>query len=327
MAATITTQPVDSSVAVGSTHTFTVAATTVGNPVYRWVVNGVEVDSLVYTSAATATFTELAATTSNSYSTVYCVIGDDNDNVYVASDTVLAISLSAESTATRHALVFNYDDNNFTWKDPLVEIGNDVDGYKLYDIAYETYGFTPGWQERWEDYKDGALKGQTWADNKAATPQTAWSDTFSKGESKELMQVSNGTLYAADKVGNRKNSLKRYYVERTQMDLDDLVPEWTTNKVKQIKQFNFHMQSDQRFIPYGEPNSVDFFVGWSTNLMDDPAWKSPVTIDLKDNANGGAYKVDYRTSGRYLSMAYDLTNSVDLAFTGGDIDANQVAGR
>lgn len=321
MAATITTQPVDSSAAVGSTHSFTVAATGVGNLTYQWFVDGVAVDG-----ETAATFTTLVASTTNSYSLVTVTVVDDNDSIGVTSNVALAISLTAEQTATRHGLVFNYDDNNFTWKDTLIEIGNDVDGYKLYDITYETYGFTPGWQARWEDYKDGAIKAQTWENAKTGAGNR-WSDTYGSSNSKEVMQVSKGDVYKSDQVDNRQNSLKSYFVERTQMDLDDLVPDWTTNKIKQIKQFVFHMQSDMRFIDANRENTIDFYVGWSNNLMDEPDWKAPVTVKLEDRASGGAYKVDYRTSGRYLSTRYDLTDSVQLAFTGGDIDANQVAGR
>ena len=129
-----------------------------------------------------------------------------------------------------------------------------------------------------------------------------------------------------DQVDNRYGALKQFYIERTQMDMDDLVSDWTTNKIKQIRQFVFHLQSDERFITT-DPNEIGFYVGWSNNLMEDPNYKAPVTVDLRSRDNGGKYKVDYRTSGRYLSMRYDLTDSKQLAFTGGDIDAKEAAGR
>lgn len=324
MAAVITAQPQDSSATVGTTHTFTVGYTTVGNASFQWIVGGQVVDG-----ATSDTFDTLVATTSNSYTTVQVVIIDDSDGLGVTSEVALAISLSAEKTATRHSLVFNYDDNNFTWRDPLIEIGNDVDGYKLYDITWETYNFTPGFQQRWEDWQEGAVRAATWQDelDLADADKTRWIDTFSKGDAKEILQVSNGTVHAADKVDNRQGSLKRYWCMRTQMDMDDMVPEWTTNKIKQIKQFVFHMQSDQRLIDAARDNTVDFYVGWSQNLMEDPNWKSPVTVSLEDRQAGGRYKVDYRTSGRYLSTMYDFTDSINLAFTGGDIDAAETAGR
>lgn len=288
---------------------------------YQWFVDGAAVDGETAT-----TFDTLVATSQNSYSLVTCTIIDNADNTGVTSDVALAISLTgaAGSTTSRHSLVFNYDDNNFTWKDPLVEIGNDVDGYALYDIGFQRYGFTPGWQERWEDYNDGAVSAATWATVDATK---RWVDTADKGDSKEILQIANGVVYRADAVLNRQGSIKKYYVERTQMDLDDQVPQWTTNRIKQVKQFVFHMQSDQRKIDVNRVNTVDFYTGWSQNLMEDPNWKPAKAVNLEDRSNGGQYKVDYRTSGRYLSVAWDLTDSQQLAFTGGDIDANEVGGR
>ena len=322
MAVTITQQPVDSIVTVGSTHSFTVAATaTNGTLRYEWFYKGVATG---FPSAAT--YDELLAGEDNSYATVYCIVYDD-DNIGVQTDIVLAISLKADVFNNLHALVFNYDDNNFTWKDPAVEQGNEIDGYKLYDVTFQTYGFTPGFQERWSDYGIFSQRALDWNDAKAdGGNPTRWTDTFSKSNSKEIVQVTNGLVYTADQVDNRYGALKQFFIERTQMDMDDMVPDWTTNKVKQIKQFVFHMQSDERRITV-DPNEIDFYVGWSTNLMDEPNWKAPVQIDLRSTDNGGQYKVDYRTSGRYLSMRYDLTDSKQLAFTGGDIDAKEAAGR
>lgn len=323
MAATITQQPVDSSVGVGGTHTFTVVATGTGTLSYQWFVNGVPVDG-----ATSSTFNTYVATANNSYTPVKVNVLDDADGFGVASDAALAISTQATTFNTRHGLVYNYDDDNFTWKDPAVEIGNGTDGWALYDVNYQTYGFAPGWQERWSDYALGAIKGSTWAGEiaKPTADKTRWTDTFDKSNSKEVLQVTDGLVYKADQVDNRYGALKQFFIERTQIDMDDLVPDWTTNKVKQIKQFVFHMQSDERFITT-DPNEVDFYVGWSNNLMEDPKYKAPVSVDLRSRDNGGKYKVDYRTSGRYLSMRYDLTDTKQLAFTGGDIDAKEAAGR
>ena len=322
MAVTITQQPVDSSVTSGQFHTFTVVATGSGTLAYQWVVSGAEVPG------ATTNTLSLEAGLDNSYATVFCAITDLGDGMGVSTNVALAITLQASTFNTRHGLVYNYDDDNFTWKDPQVEIGADGVGYALYDISYQTYGFLPGWQERWSDYALGGVKEQTWAEANAVAlvDRVRWVDTFDKSDSKEVVQVTDGLVYRADQVDNRYGSLKNFFLERSQMDLDDLVPDWTTNKVKQIKQFVFHMQSDERFITT-DPNTIDFYVGWSNNLMETPNYKPRRTIDLRDRANGGKYKVDYRTSGRYLTMRYDLTDSKQLAFTGGDIDAKEAGGR
>ena len=324
MAASIVIQPADSDAGLGDSHAFAIFAVGAGTLSYQWVVNGEE--DLV--DGQTETYSALVATATNSYTPVYCLITDSFDNATVKSDVALAISLSSTVSNTRHALVYNYDDDNYTWKDPAVEIGADGEGYALYDVTYQHYGFGPGWQERWSDYAVGGVKEQTWATANAVAliDRLRWTDTFDKSDAKEVLQVTDGLLYRADQVDNRYDALKMFYAKRTQMDLDDLVPDWTTNKVKQIKQFVFHMQSDERFITT-DPNTIDFYVGWSNNLMEEPNWKPVVTVPLRDRSEGGKYKVDYRTSGRYLSMKYDLRNSKQLAFTGGDIDAQEAAGR
>lgn len=320
MTASISTQPADSTATIGNTHSFSVVATTTGTASYEWFIDGVS------QGTGTATLSAPVATLNNSYALVYVVVGDDDDNTFVSSSTVFAISQTA-GPMTQHSMVFNYDDNNFTWKDPAIEI--DVVGqYALYDVTYQTYGFTPGWQQRWNDWKDGGVSGSTWADaQEGETNAARWSETAARGTSKQIMQIAKGDLYQADQVINRQDSLKRFYATRTQIDFDDLVPAWTTNNIKYTKSFVFHMQADQRFIAAARDNTIDFYVGWAQNLMEDPNWRAAVPIKLEDRASGGKYKIDYRSSGRYLSMSFDLTNSTQLAFTGGDIDVQQAGGR
>lgn len=313
MTSSITTQPADSSVLIGETHAFTVVDNRPGPLEYEWFVDGVSQGVQL-----TPDFIgPLVADLLNSYTKVYVIIRDTSDNSFATSDTAFAISKTAAATATRHSLVWNYDDNNFTWRDPLVEKEQ-----KLYDIQYQAYGFSPGHQERWFQYKSGGDKENTWD----AVGNLTWNETFSRGKSKQIMQIVDGDVYLAEQQVNAPGSLKRYYVTRTQIDFDDLVPEWNSNLIKQIKQFTFHLQSDQRFIG-DNTNNIQFYVGWANNLMEDPNWKSAITVDLQDRKFGGDYRIDYRTSGRYLAYSFDFTDSEQLAFTGGHVDANVVAGR
>lgn len=313
MTVSITTQPETSRALVGELHTFAVSATGTEPLTYEWFVEGVSQgvvsDRLFYYEARA----------DNSFHRIYVVVGDD-DNTFESSETVVAISQTDTPNMQRHALVWNYDDNNFTWKDPAIEVGDE-----LYDVTWSTYGFSPGFQGRWSDYQSGGINESTW--EQARVANIRWSDTYSEGESKEVLQISTGQLWKADKVINAQDSLKRYYATRTQIDMDDLVPEWTTNKIKYIKQFVFHMQADQKDIPEDRDNTVDFSVGWAQNLMEEPNWQDAREIILEDRASGGKYKVDYRTSGRYLSLSFDFTNSTQLALTGGDIDAQETHGR
>lgn len=317
MPVSIISPPQDSTVNVGESHTFEVFASGTGTLSYQWFVNGEEAEG------ATSSSFSLQATLTNSYSLIYVLVQDDFDSQAVSTEPALAISRAASPNMTRHALVFNYDDNNFTWKDPAIEIQDPSDSsWDLYDITFQTYGFTPGFQERWTDYS-----GVSWNDaNSGGSSAVRWVDTFSIGDTKEIIEVANGTLYKANQEINRTGSLKRYFVTRTQIDMDDLNSNWTTNKIKYINQFVFHTQSDQRIVADRDSN-FDFYVGWSLNLMDDPDWRPAVTVDLENRANNGDYKIDYRTSGRYLSMSFDVTDCAQLAMTGGDILADERGGR
>lgn len=326
MPAVIEYQPRDSYARIGETHSFTVQATGTSLS-YQWYFQ----DSIVE-GATSATWDTLEATTDNSYQPVYVIVSD-SDGTVVNSNVVLAVSRTVAqsqvdsitnpySAQTRHALMWNYKNDTFTWKDPATE--QEVDGeFSVYDSDFQTFGFMPGFQQRWNDYKSGAYLESTWT----AAASLTWLETFSKGSDKEMLIVSNGQLFRGEVQRNRVGSLKKYFVERTQIDFDGLSPEFRSGKVKQTKRFVMDVQGDQKQVSRGSVNKVDFYVGWSMNLMEDPKYKGPVTFDLQARDFGGSYKVDYRSSGRYMGMLFDMTEASQLSFTGGEVEVAQTSGR
>lgn len=317
-------QPVESRQAIGYDHTFSVGAIATDGPIrYQWYVGGLPIagaDSSVYKPTASA---------DNSNKTVFVVVRDDSDSLVSVDVTMVTTELPTAGAptgyedVTSHALLWNFKNDTFTWKDPTVEqlVGNE---YKQLNIDSQTYAFRPGFQQRWEDYKDGAVLASTWAD--AGT--LAWFQTFSKGRDKEMLVVSNGQLFKAESARNRANSYKQYFVERTQLDFDGVSPEFRSGKIKQTKRFVMDIQGDQRMIVTGEESKVDMYVGWSLNLMADPNYKkTPLSFDLQSTDFGGSYKVDYRSSGRYMGLYFDMTEANQLSFTGGEIDVSQTSGR
>lgn len=281
---------------------------------YEWFVD----DAPQFDSNST-TFT-LTASTTNSYSRVYAVASSSLGSS-ATSNTVFAVT-EVGSSLTKHALLWNYNNNTFSWKDPAVEQLQDAE-YQLFNTDYQTYGFAPGYQQRWEDWKQGAYYESTWEGDTT----NAWSDTLFKSSEREMILISQGQAFKAEKIRNRSNSLKKYFVERTQIDFDGLSPEFRSGKVKQTKRFVIDVQADQRQISRGSSNTINFHVGWSMNLMDDPNYKTPIVFDLQAREFGGSYKVDYRSSGRYMGMYFDLTNSSQLSFTGGEVEVSQTSGR
>ena len=321
MTAVITLEPLDSVVVIGQAHSFTVEATG-GTLEYQWFVNEIPVDG-----ATSATFDTLIATAENSYTPVYVIVTDTSDSTEATSVTALALSqpvpiFNPYANLSKHALMWNYKNDTFTWKDPATE--QEVGGnFGLFDVDFQVFGFVPGFQQRWEDYKETAFLESTWS----AASSLLWLDTFSKGKDKEMLMVSNGQLLRGEVQRNRVGSEKVYFAERTQIDFDGLSPEFRSGNVKQTKRFVMDVQGDQKQVSRGSVNKVDFYVGWSMNLMEDPKYKGPITFDLQARDFGGSYKVDYRSSGRYMGMFFDMTEASQLSFTGGEVEVAQTSGR
>jgi hypothetical protein len=318
MTVSLLTNPRDSYAQEGKNHSFAVGANGV-SLTYQWFVDGAR-----YEGATNSTFTSLVAGTDNNYSRVYVSITDTDDGSVLTSATVFALTTAIPSPyadLSRTALLWNYNNDTFTWKDTGVE--QQVDGKNaLLESDYQFYGFTPGYQERWEDYKELAYNESTWADE-----TKRWSETFSKSTQKEMLIVSNYQAFKGEQQRNSVNSLKKYFVERTQIDFDGLSQNFRSGKVKQTKRFVIDAQADQRQIARGSESSIKFYVGWSFNLMEDPKYSNPIVFNLQARDFGGSYKVDYRSSGRYMGIYFDLTNASQLSLTGGEVDVSQTSGR
>jgi hypothetical protein len=319
-------QPVESRQAIGFDHFFSVGAIATDGPIrYQWYLGGIPV------VGANSSVFKPEATSANSGKLVFVVITDDTSSA--TSNTVRMRATEANIigdpnaggylNVDKHALLWNFKNDTFTWKDPTTE-QQDGDKYLQHDVDSQSYAFVPGFQQRWEDYQSGALLESTWADAGDLT----WFQTFSKGRDKEMLIVSNGQLFKAEAQRNRPDSHKQYFVERTQLDFDGLSAEFRSGKVKQTKRFILDIQGDQRMVSEDYDSKVDMYVGWSMNLMQEPNYKkTPVSFDLQATDFGGSYKVDYRSSGRYMGFYFDMTEANQLSFTGGEVDVSQTSGR
>jgi hypothetical protein len=223
----------------------------------------------------------------------------------------------------RGALVWNFEDNNYTWMDAAA-----IEGSQLVPVQAMSYEFDPGWATRWNT--QGGFESLTWADMR--DPQAPWNsrsaplwlDMADLGVEQNLYWLTTDKLYLSDQVIDT-SGVKRYFVQRTGIDLNDLDPSWTTNNWKHIRQFYFHLQSPR--LTASTPNNFDIRAGWSTNLMDDPSWNPYSTINLQKTANDGRHKWDTRTTGRYLGLEMDFSATQAFVMTGGDIDVELAHGR
>jgi hypothetical protein len=226
--------------------------------------------------------------------------------------------------ADRVALVWNFDDDNFTWMDASA-----INAGALSPAVCISYGFDPGWQAKWGDLEDKTI---TWEDlqngadpwgTAAGSVSTKWDDFYEAGEEQNLYYLTPSGVWRTDQYID-KTGVKDYFVERVNIDYDDIVPQWLSNTYKYANQIHFHLQS-----PTGTdaPNSFAFTVGGGNNLMDPPVWQSPVTLDLLGTVAGGRHKIDFRATWRYHAMKWDFGLTDEIAMTSVDINVEEISGR
>ncbi len=225
------------------------------------------------------------------------------------------------ATTEKLSLVYNFEDDNYTWmqaSEPTAE--------GLIPIVCMQYGFNPGWVVRWVDLIDTT---DTWDDPDhvpdLTVDGTLWRDFYFHGTEENMYWLTRSSLLRADQQIQLENNEKVYFVERTDIDLDMLVPAWTTNSYKHLKQIFFHLQSPTP--RDGTPNTFDITFGFTANLMDEVTWKPTGTVNLQTGLNNGRHKYDFRATGRYLAMRFDFSATDKIKMTGGDLDATLAHGR
>ena len=206
-----------------------------------------------------------------------------------------------------NALVWNYQEDNFTWADAYVDKATPE------AVVCMQYQFDPGWSVRWSDLTE------TWADLLDAG--TTWDDFYTAGAEENVYWLTADKLYASDQAVKTDGS-KQYYVERRNIDLNDVVESFTTSRWIYAKQLYFHLAS-QLAAGNAELNEFDIQVGWSDTLMDEPNWLPATTINLQRKPAGGQVKYDFRSTGRYLALRMSFNATGPIRMTGAEIDVEQ----
>jgi len=219
----------------------------------------------------------------------------------------------------REALVWNFEDDNFTWMDAAVD--EDV---SLDPVVCMRYQFDPGWQIRWSDWAVGGDLETTWEEmNVGGINETDWNETYSGGAEENIYWLTQKGVWLSDQTV-KIDGFKRYFVNRENIDLNDVVPEFTTDRWIYAKQLYFHLKS----MPVDtDPNPFQIAVGWSDTLIDEPDYLPSSSINLQSRVNGGKVKYDFRSTGRYLAlkMYFDGTQSIQMV--GAEMDVEQTHGR
>ena len=268
--------------------------------------------------------------TANEFSdgeTYYVEVTNANETATSATATITIGSdlVPSPEDLARSALCWNFEDNNYTWFDAAVDFGTTLD-----NVPMMHYGVDPGWATRWDA---AVLDGYTWASIQTPPDSNPWTesvvspewvDMYGRGNEENLYWATGGGVWKSDQYV-KTDGVKRYFVERQQIDLDDMVPAWTTNNWKYTKQWYFHLQTP--FIDNTEANDFTMQVGWADTMMDDPDYIPVQTINLQKRSNGGAYKWDYRSTGRYLSIYMTFDGTQEIRYTGADVDVEAGHGR
>lgn len=238
---------------------------------------------------------------------------------YAASVAFSGVAKSVDFFGTINQIIF--DDITFgslTPGTPPMVPG--VPTYGLDPAVCMKYQPAPGWQVTWDDL-DAA--GTTWDD--LTTDGTAWNDLYSGRAERNLYWLTANGLYAADQYVETEGG-KQYFVERRNIDLNDVVEQFTTSRWIYAKQMYLHLAS-QIAADNTDVNEFDIQVGWSDTLMDEPDWLPLTTINLQTRANGGKVKYDFRSTGRYLALRFYFNRTGPIQMTGAEIDVAQTHGR
>jgi predicted RNA-binding protein YlqC (UPF0109 family) len=102
-------------------------------------------------------------------------------------------------------------------------------------------------------------------------------------------------------------------LEATKIDLDQVLGK-ATNTIKQINGILPQIEGQ---------GTVEISVGSSMSPQDGVSWGAPQTYNIESS-----YKIDVRSSGRYLALKVESNSASDYwRLTGLDIDVSEVAAR
>jgi hypothetical protein len=210
-------------------------------------------------------------------------------------------------------LIYNYKDNNFSQGQAYVTVGQaGVGGRSINDAVCFMYGFDESDTVTWAQIES---EGKSWSEWFAT--DTSWASLQQVGFKQKMFWMTAGGLYEAERR-EVSDENKLYFVERYGIDLSELNPQMTSNRWKHLRQLYPHVDTVNQ--PEGVTESwsdVQFTVGWTDTLLSKVVNnKDIITYDTLQ----GDYKVDVRTTGRYLYFRMDALTDGFFRFTSMDYD-------
>jgi hypothetical protein len=191
----------------------------------------------------------------------------------------------------RKGAIYNYATGTFGW--------HDGEAKKNSPISYASRGYMP---------KTGA----TWGDMRESWKATegAWisQDIFSFTPY-QLALSKEGIYQCQAFYANNKDC----WVERISIDFDDAGFNHWINK--HVKQYWMQMSGD---------GVVGVRIGWSNSPLEAPVWEKPVWLDTEGES---PYQFDIRTTGRVLSMRFELAEMFYFRWPSGTLNMEAVGAR
>lgn len=252
-----------------------------------YVHDGNQKKSIVDRKVRRTFFNALADTRS-----VYCQTVTDRSEVWIC----YADSDAADTTSANRALVYNWTQDAFTFKDlpntRQLAVSEVIDPSGGWDDAYTN-------DDRWDE------SSLYWSNVSRTTDADSLQIFGVDTENSKIYQMSNS--HGAD--GSAINS----YVESTKIDLDVVLGK-ATNNIKQIKGVMPQMRGS---------GTVSVSLGVSDSPQDAVTWQSTVGYNIDTD-----HKIDFRSSGRYFAIRIQTNSATDhWQLTGLDIDVEEVASR
>lgn len=191
----------------------------------------------------------------------------------------------------RKGCIFNYSNGTFGWHDGLAR--------KEKPVSYASRGYVP-------------QVGATWGSMTTPWQETEgpWGRQNNFSFSPIQLSLSTDGVYQSQAFyGNSKDC----WLERISMDFDDAGISYWANK--HLKQYWLQMSGE---------GLVGIRVGWSDSPLEAPIWEKPVWLDMSGDH---PLQVDVRTTGRVLSLRFELADMGYFRWPAGSLNMETVGYR
>jgi hypothetical protein len=191
----------------------------------------------------------------------------------------------------RKGAIYNYQTGTFGWHD----------GHARYDrpVSYASRGYIPQTGATWGSMTD------SWRDTEGP-----WSRQRDFSFSPLQLGLSTDGIYQCQAF---YGTTKDCWVERLAMDFDDAgISHWVN---KHLKQYWLQLSGD---------GVLGVRVGWAETPLEAPEWEKPVWLDTEVDS---PLRVDVRTTGRVLSLRFELSEMTQFRWPSGTFNMESVGVR